>query len=235
MRSLACPTRPFTHGSSATRSAAGAAAGRGRFPFPGVLMVMDRKRVDYDALDALMAGDRQNFAVADYIERAENAPPRCQKLGSCRQAFGRCGPCRARGVNSQSGEAAIPDSDRGFGNPEELAKALEQAAKNRPQDQSKFANRSNNPRPTRSPHTERIRRWTAEMSEDAIADFRSANEAVLFDNSHPYHAVKVAELRGCPRPNTTHPKLAPTESQPVITGSKSDPGDPGRSTRHRSD
>jgi hypothetical protein len=38
---------------------------------PGVLMVMDRKRVDYDALDALMAGDRQNFAVVDYIERAK--------------------------------------------------------------------------------------------------------------------------------------------------------------------
>lgn len=38
---------------------------------PGVLMVMDRKRIDYDALDALRAGDRQNFAVADYIERAQ--------------------------------------------------------------------------------------------------------------------------------------------------------------------
>ena len=42
----------------------------------------------------------------------------------------------------------MPNLDRGYGNPEELAKALEQPAKNRPQDQSKFANRSNDPRPT---------------------------------------------------------------------------------------
>ena len=32
------------------------------------------------------------------------------------------------------------------------------------------------------------------MSEDPISDFRTANEAALFDNSHPYHAVRVAEL-----------------------------------------
>ena len=40
--------------------------------------------------------------------------------------------------------------NRGYGDPEELAKALERSAQNRPQDQSKFANRSNDPRPTDS-------------------------------------------------------------------------------------
>ena len=38
---------------------------------PALLMVMDRKRRDFDALDALQAGDRQNPAVAEYIDRAE--------------------------------------------------------------------------------------------------------------------------------------------------------------------
>lgn len=38
---------------------------------PALLMIMDRHRRDFDALDALKAGERGNPAVAEYIERAE--------------------------------------------------------------------------------------------------------------------------------------------------------------------
>lgn len=57
------------------------------------------------------------------------------------------------------------------------------------------------------------------MTNDAIADFRVANETALFDSGHPYHAAKTAELTALYQAKFSTPENQVTQTAaPESTG-----------------